>query len=236
MISANPLFDESGKVRGAIAALVDISTHKEAERSQERLLHELQHRVKNILATVTALASRMTRSSISIGEFSTSFHERLQAMARTHEVLSSYNWGDADLEQLLRATLSPYGSTERQAVVVKGRPLHLNSATAATLGMVFFELASNAAKYGALSVDTGRVEVSWDVVTLNTLSISWKEIGGPIVEEPSRRNFGTTFIQQSLEYELGGTVGLSFKPSGVECLLEIPLSRTEAVDLPLRNK
>ncbi|WP_084508259.1 CheR family methyltransferase [Mesorhizobium sp. WSM3224] len=227
MISANPLFDESGKVRGAIAALVDISNHKEAERSQERLLHELQHRVKNILATVTALASRMTRSSVSIGEFSTSFHERLHAMARTHEVLSSYNWGDADLEQLLRATLAPYGSTERQAVVVKGRPLHLNSATAATLGMVFFELASNAAKYGALSVDTGRIEVSWDIVKPGFLSISWKEIGGPIVEEPSRRNFGTTFIQQSLEYELGGTVGLRFKPSGVECLLEIPWSRTE---------
>lgn len=222
MMSANPLFDESGRVRGAIAALVDISNHKEAERAQERLLHELQHRVKNILATITALAARMIRSSSSMGEFSTSFHERLHAMARTHEVLSSYNWGDADLEQLLRATFSPYSGAERNALAIHGRPLHLDAATAATLGMVFFELASNAAKYGALSVDTGRVEVSWGFAKPGVLSIKWREVGGPSVTEPSRRNFGTTFIQQSLEYELGGSVVLNFKPTGLECLLEIP--------------
>ncbi|TJV11496.1 MAG: PAS domain S-box protein, partial [Mesorhizobium sp.] len=230
MMSANPLFDESGRVRGAIAALVDVSNHKEAERAQERLLHELQHRVKNILATITALTSRMIRSSSSMGEFATSFHERLHAMARTHEVLSSHNWGDADLEQLLRATFSPYNSTERQNLVLHGPPFHLDAATAAALGMVFFELASNAAKYGALSVETGRIEVSWNVVKPGMLSISWKELGGPAVEEPSRRNFGTTFIQQSLEYELRGSVELNFRPTGLECLLEIPLARTEAFE------
>ncbi|AZO70350.1 MULTISPECIES: CheR family methyltransferase [unclassified Mesorhizobium] len=229
-ISANPLFDESGKVRGAIAALIDISSNKEAERSQERLLHELQHRVKNILATITALAARMMRSSASMDHFSTSFQERLHAMARTHEVLSSHNWGDADLEQLLRATLSPYNSTERDILVVHGRPFHLNTSTAAALGMVFFELASNAAKYGALSVDVGRVEVSWDVVKPGVLSIKWREVGGPSVTEPSRWNFGTTFIRQSLEYELGGSIMLDFRPAGLECLLEIPLSRTEALE------
>ncbi|MDG4882902.1 CheR family methyltransferase [Mesorhizobium sp. WSM4884] len=230
-ISANPLFDESGKVRGAISTLVDISDHKGAERSKERLVHELQHRVKNILATITALTSRMLRSSSSMTDFSTSFQERLHAMARTHEVLSSHNWGDADLEQLLRAMLSPFGSGERQALVVRGRPFHLGAAAAATLGMVFFELASNAAKYGALSVDTGRVEVSWDVVKPGTLSITWKETGGPAVDEPSRMNFGTTFIQQSLEYELAGSVALNFRPTGLECLLEIPLPQTEAFEL-----
>ncbi|PBB89582.1 methyltransferase [Mesorhizobium sp. WSM3864] len=230
MMSANPLFDETGMVRGAIAALVDVSNHKEAERAQERLLHELQHRVKNILATITALAARMIRSSSTMGEFATSFHERLHAMARTHEVLSSHNWGDADLEQLLRATFSPYNSTERQNLVLHGAPFHLDAATAAALGMVFFELASNAAKYGALSVDTGRVEVSWDVVKPGMLSISWKEVGGPAVEEPSRRNFGVAFIQQSLEYELSGSVELNFRPTGLECLLEIPLARTEAFE------
>ncbi|TIO38796.1 MAG: histidine kinase, partial [Mesorhizobium sp.] len=91
--------------------------------------------------------------------------------------------------------------------------------------MVFFELASNAAKYGALSVDTGRIEVSWNIAKPGMLSISWKEVGGPAVEEPSRRNFGTTFIQQSLEYELRGSVELNFRPTGLECLLEIPLAR-----------
>ncbi|TGU85409.1 histidine kinase, partial [Mesorhizobium sp. M00.F.Ca.ET.151.01.1.1] len=105
---ASPLFDEYGKIRGAIGTLADISAHKDAERSQERLLHELQHRVKNILATVMALTSRMVRTSNSLSDFSTAFQERLQAMAHTHEFLSSYNWEGADLENLLRATLSPY--------------------------------------------------------------------------------------------------------------------------------
>ena len=223
MMSANPLFDENGKVRGAIAALVDVSSHKEAERSQERLLHELQHRVKNILATITALTSRMVRTATSVSDFSTSFQQRLQAMGRTHEVLSSYNWTDADLDQLLRAVLSPYSSKSRRNIGIRGKPLQLGASMAATLGMVFFELASNAAKYGALSTEEGRVDVAWNTNKAGVLSIHWKEIDGPAVVEPPKRNFGTSFIQQSLEYELGGKVNLRFEPSGVECDIEIPL-------------
>lgn len=225
LMSANPLFDEAGKVRGAIGALVDVSSHKEAERSQDRLLHELQHRVKNILATVTALTSRMVRSSSSMADFSTSFQERLRAMARTHELLSSSNWEGADLATLLRAMLASY--TGKSRVVTEGRPLRLNPSAAATLGMVFFELASNAAKYGALSADKGRVKISWRVEEPGSLLIEWKETGGPTVKQPAKKNFGTTFIQQSLEYELGGSVALKFDQSGLECLLEIPLSKTD---------
>jgi two-component system CheB/CheR fusion protein len=224
-ISATPLFDESGKVRGAVSTLVDISQHKEAERSQERLLHELQHRVKNILATVTALTSRMMRSSSSMTDFSGAFQERLQAMARTHELLSSSNWAGADLGKLLRATLKSY--TGKSRIVTEGRPFRLNPSATATLGMVFFELASNAAKYGALSADKGRVEITWRVRKAGSLSIKWKEVGGPAVKKAPKRNFGTNFIQQSLEYELGGTVDLRFSPSGLECLLEVPLSKIE---------
>ncbi|MDX8520754.1 CheR family methyltransferase [Mesorhizobium dulcispinae] len=231
MMSANPLFDEFGKVRGAIGTLIDISSHKNAERDQERLLHELQHRVKNILATITALTSRMVRSSESLDDFASAFQARLQAMARTHELLTSYHWGGADLEGLVRATLSSYGGYSGQNVVIQGEPFQLNASAAATLGLVFFELASNAAKYGAFTSDKGRVDISWRIEKPDILSITWKEIGGPTVEEPSRRNFGTTFIQQSLEYELGGSVELNFRPGGLECLLEIPLPQTEAVDL-----
>jgi len=207
MISANPLFDESGKVRGAIGTLVDISDHKKAERDQDRLLHELQHRVKNILATINALTSRMLRSSNSMTDFSTSFRERLQAMARTHELLSSYNWAGADIGKLLDGTLSSYAGKKRQNVTLKGPPFQLNASAAATLGMVFYELASNAAKHGALASETGRVEISWRVKKPGSLSIAWKELGGPPAKEPSKKSFGTTFIQQSLEYELGGKCG-----------------------------
>lgn len=228
MMAANPLFDESGQVRGAIGALVDISAHKKAERNQERLLHELQHRVKNILATVTALSSRMMRSSSSLTDFAGAFQERLQAMARTHELLSSYNAGAADLRALLSATLSPYGAQDRRsAVIMQGPAFQLNASAAATLGMVFFELASNAAKYGALTADSGRIDISWRIDN-GALSIAWKETGGPPVTKPPTRHFGTTFVQQSLEYELGGSVDLKFKSSGLECLLEMPRSKTES--------
>ncbi|RVD45877.1 sensor histidine kinase, partial [Mesorhizobium sp. M4B.F.Ca.ET.019.03.1.1] len=199
-------------------------------RNQERLLHELQHRVKNILATVTALTSRMVRSSGTLNDFASAFHARLQAMARTHELLASYQWGGADLEKLVRATLSPYGGKEGQSLVVQGEPFQLNASAAATLGLVFFELASNAAKYGALATEKGRVEVSWRVDGSQMLSIAWKESGGPRVKEPSKTSFGTTFIQQSLEYELGGNVDLRFKRAGLECLLSIPLPKSAMID------
>jgi two-component system, chemotaxis family, CheB/CheR fusion protein len=228
MMSATPLFDEAGKVRGAIAALVDTSRHKEAERSQQRLLHELQHRVKNILATMTALTSRMMRSSSSMEEFSSAFLQRLQAMARTHELLSRNNWEGADLENLIEATVLPHSSPDRRNLVLKGTPVRLNATAAATCGMIFFELVSNAAKYGALAGENGRIEITWrNDKPQGYLSIVWKEFGGPAVTEPVKRNFGTTFIQRSLEYELGGNADLQFKKSGLECILELPLSKVD---------
>lgn len=228
MVSATPLFDDQGKVRGAISTLVDISFQKQAERSQERLLHELQHRVKNILATVSALTSRMVRSSHSMAEFSAAFQERLQGMARTHELLSRHTTG-ADLADLLRVTLAPYAAKDRRNIVLEGGRLQLNASAAAALGMVFFELASNAAKYGALGRESGRVEISWRIGK-GSLSIVWKEIDGPAVEKPSKTNFGTTFIQQSLKYELGGSVKMNFNRSGLERLLKIPLPKTEDLE------
>jgi two-component system CheB/CheR fusion protein len=224
-ISASPLFDESGKVRGAISTLVDISRHKEAERSQERLLHELQHRVKNILATITALTARMVRSSHSMADFAAAFQERLQGMARTHELLSHHNWQGVDIEGLLLSTLSPYAARDRKNILLEGPAFELSASSAATLGMVFFELASNAAKYGAFTSENGRVEITWRIgEPERSLIIVWREMDGPAVERPQRMNFGTTFIQQSLEYELGGRVDLKFRKSGLECVLNIPLS------------
>jgi two-component system, chemotaxis family, CheB/CheR fusion protein len=229
MMSATPLFDQSGKVRGAIGALVDISRHKRAERAQERLLHELQHRVKNILATITALTSRMVRSSESMEEFSSAFVQRLQAMARTHELLSRNNWEGADLEKLIEATVSPYASADEGNLVLDGLPIRLDATAVATCGMVFFELASNAAKYGALANKKGSVEVTWrNGEPQDFLSVIWKELDGPAVAEPVKKNFGTTFIEQSLAYELGGRADLQFKKSGLKCVLEIPLGRTNA--------
>lgn len=227
MLSANPLFDDAGKVRGAIGAVVDISRLKNAERSQERLLHELQHRVKNILATITALTSRMARSSDSMAGFVSAFQERLQGMARTHELLSQSNWEGASLQGLLQTTLSSYAAEDGRNIKLKGPAFRLNASAAATLSMVFFELASNAAKYGALASENGRVEIAWDIRSNDTLSVIWKEIGGPVVKKPRKMHFGTMFIRQSLEYELGGRVDLRFREPGMECVLEIPIPRAD---------
>lgn len=227
MMSATPLFDEAGHVRGAIGALVDVSRHKKAERDQERLLHELQHRVKNILATVTALSSRMMRSSRSLPDFFDAFQQRLHAMARTHELLSAYNAGGAGLQELLSAILSSYAGKGRQNVYMNGAAVQLNAIAAAAFGMVFFELASNAAKYGALTADEGRIEISWKTES-GYLSILWKEVGGPPIVQPPEQHFGTSFVQQSLAYELGGSVDLQFKRSGLECLIRMPQSKIVA--------
>lgn len=225
LMSANPLFDDAGSVRGAIAAIMDISERKQAEAHQEMLLHELQHRVKNILATITALASRMVKISKSIDDFSTAFIDRLRAMARTHEVLSQHNWEGADLKALIHTALLPYASDDRSNIVAEGPAVLLQPNTAATLGMVFFELGTNAAKYGSLRSERGRVELSWRLsgAKENQLELTWKERDGTSVVPPNASGFGTNFILRSLEYELGGNADLKFEPSGLKCILRLPL-------------
>ncbi|MGN6303607.1 MAG: CheR family methyltransferase [Mesorhizobium sp.] len=225
LMAANPLFDEAGRVRGAIASMVDITFRKKAEARQEMLLHELQHRVKNILATVTALASRMVGASTSIEQFSSAFVERLRAMARTHEVLSKHNWEGADLRALIDTALTPYSNEKHSNISATGPTIVLRPNAAATLGMVLFELANNAAKYGALASDSGSVEVTWQVEDKETptLVLSWQERGGAAVEPPDSEGFGTNFIRRSLAYEMGGSADISYDRSGVLCRLRLPL-------------
>jgi two-component system CheB/CheR fusion protein len=225
LMAANPLFDEAGRVRGAIASMVDITFRKKAEARQEMLLHELQHRVKNILATVTALASRMVGASTSIEQFSSAFIERLQAMARTHVVLSRHNWEGADLLALIDTTLMPYANEKRSNISASGPAVVLRPNAAATMGMVLFELANNAAKYGALASDKRSVELRWHVEQAEQpmLVLSWREQGGAPVEPPEAEGFGTNFIRRSLNYEAEGSADISYDPSGVVCRLQLPL-------------
>jgi two-component system CheB/CheR fusion protein len=226
LMSANPLFDEEGGVRGAIASMVDITYRKKAEARQEMLLHELQHRVKNILATVAALASRMVKASTTIEQFSTSFVERLRAMGRVHEVLSRHQWEGADVKLLISTALNPYANEDNSNIAMSGPAVLLKSNAAATLGMVLFELANNAAKYGALSAEKGRIELNWrvDDKAERQLELTWRERDGPRIETQPEKSFGTNFIERSLEYELGGSAELKFEPSGLQCILRVPLN------------
>jgi two-component system, chemotaxis family, CheB/CheR fusion protein len=226
MITAAPLFDEEGKIRGAIAAMVDISQRRQAELHQRGLLHELQHRVKNTMATVVSLARRMLQDSRSLEEFAEPFIGRLRAMAAMHAVLSDHDWQGATLRGLVEAAVTCQSSTQGAQLGLDGPDVLLPPNAVGTLGMAIYELATNAAKYGALSTTAGRVDVAWrldrrdgrDVVVLD-----WIESGGPRVEAPATAGFGAAFLKRSVEYELEGLARLDYPPEGVRCTLTFPL-------------
>jgi two-component system CheB/CheR fusion protein len=225
MISATPLFDDQNKVRGGIAALVDISERKRGEAHQQVLHYELQHRVKNILATISALATRMLRSVGSPAEFSEAFLGRLRAMATTHELLSQANWTGANLKDLAASTLRGHGSSS-EAVSVSGPDLLLTPSAAATLGMVFYELVTNATKYGALSEPGGRIEVAWrtvHAVEADHVVLAWSELDGPPPPATFADGFGLGFVKRSIDYELQGSTSMEPLPTGVRWKLEFPI-------------
>jgi len=162
LISATPLLDDAGDVRGGIGVIMDISEQKRSEAQEKALLHELQHRVKNTITTVSALATRMLKGSMSLQEFAPAFTGRLNAMAKTHELLTASNWQGAGLRPLLEATVRSYAARDGGNIAIEGPGLVLAPTAASTLGLVFYELATNAVKYGALKERGGLVSIRWE--------------------------------------------------------------------------
>jgi two-component system CheB/CheR fusion protein len=213
-----------------IAAGLDVTDRKRAEQAQAFLVRELDHRVKNVLATVEAVAGQTLRSSLSLDEFGQALSGRIRALARIHELLSRRDlMAGLDLRELAEAVLAPLAGVHGGRVVCDGDGANLVPGAARVLGMALYELATNAAKYGALSVPDGRVSVSWSETVLPSgekrLRIQWGETGGPSVVEPSRRGVGIKMIQEALPYELGAEVQLEFAPGGVRCGIEVPSNR-----------
>ncbi|GIK98863.1 MAG: chemotaxis methyltransferase [Alphaproteobacteria bacterium] len=234
MISATPLFDEAGKPRGAIASIVDITERKKSEARQQLLMHELQHRVKNTLAGINALAGRLLQGRRSAEDFVAALRARLTAMGRTNDLLARQNWRGASLEDLIRSNLSAYVGEREGSIGLRGPDVILTPGAAATLGMVLYELATNAAKYGALSKPEGRIAVAWQVAGPaegDQLSLTWAEQDGPPVQTPEGHGFGMSFIQRSVEYELRGSVQMDFQPEGLRLVLTIPFARNMERDL-----
>lgn len=232
IVTAAPLALAGGRP-GAIAAMVDITERRQAEAHKQMLLDELQHRVKNILATVTALVRRTGDSSPSGEKATAALVGRLQAMARTHELLSRDLWRGASLAELLRATIDPYIGTRRDEATLAGPPEVIDPKASSILGMVFYELASNATRFGALGPQHGQLAVNWSVAERDGrrwLTLRWKETLEAPLEAPTRRGFGTTLIERSLSYELFGNASLAFEPDGVACVLEFPLEHSERPD------
>lgn len=210
----------------ALAALV--TERRRAEEQQRVLISQLDHRVKNSLALMQAVVERSQVSARSIGEFVTSLGGRIRSMARTQSKLSTGKWRGLCLATLIKDELAPYHSAHTNAL--SGPPVNLKPAAAQAISMVVHELATNAAKYGALSRSHGRVVVHWTIKTgadgAQWLTIVWREDGGPRVAPPDREGFGMSTIRDLLSYELGGRVKLRFEPVGLLCTIALPAETT----------
>ncbi len=200
--------------------------HGEMEH-RKLLLDELNHRVKNTLATVQSMAAQTMRHADSLPAFRKAFESRLIAMSSTHNLLTKGDWKSASLRELLKAELAPFQQDGESRVTMRGPDVQLNPAQSTSLGMAFHELTTNAVKYGALSRHEGHVTVEWNVTQENggnLLRIVWRERGGPEVAPPRRRGFGSRLIERGLVGQHGGRAELIFNPEGVTCEIEIPLA------------
>lgn len=219
---------DSGQAARMAGVSLDITDRKRADERQKLLLDELNHRVKNTLATVQSIALQ-TRRTAEPAAFEEAFLSRIAALAQAHDLLTEVAWEGASLKDVIRRTLAPYtpgGPTDR--VRLAGPAVRLNPNAAVSLTMGFHELATNAGKYGALSDVNGRVEVEWNVDSMThptVVEITWRETGGPPVEPPARRGFGSRLLETGLGREFDGTVELSFAPEGLRCHMRLPLSQ-----------
>jgi PAS domain S-box-containing protein len=233
----SPLRDSKGKVIGTVGVATDITAHHEAEQRERLLTRELDHRAKNLLSVVQSVVT-LTRAGTA-PEFKQAVEGRIHALGRAHSMLAASRWEGADLHRIVSEELAPYASGGPDRVLVEGPPLVLRPTTAQSLALVMHELATNAAKYGALSTDGGRLEVSWDVGSTpagtSALDVTWTERGGPPVSprtERSRSGFGTRLLRGSIERQLGGSLDLAWPPEGLVARIQIPLERTLAPQPP----
>lgn len=223
-----PLHDSRGRTVGVIGLAVDVTERKRAERRQRLMMDELDHRVKNTLASVVSIAEQTLSASSSLGEFRQSFLGRVIAMARTHEALASGKWEGVDLQGVTERVMRPHSLADASRVVIDGPDVRLPASAALPVTLTLHELATNAAKYGALSNDAGRVYISWsqregDEPDGRSIQIIWREVGGPAVTPPDRQGMGSQLIEGLIEYELHGTVRMRFDPEGFRCELDVPL-------------
>ena len=219
-----PLHDADGTLIGAINMLVDITERKQAENRQKTLIDELNHRVKNTLATVQSLAAQTARHADDLQDFSKRYEKRLLGLARAHDLLTKRHWEDAPLDFLAREVLAPTSFGER--IRIDGPSVPLKPRAALSLTMALTELATNATKYGALSSETGILVLTWQIreaATQNTLDLLWQESGGPPVQAPTRRGFGTRLMERCIERDLSGELDLVFDLQGLRCRIAIPL-------------
>jgi PAS domain S-box-containing protein len=218
-VTANVVRDGLGRPLRNIAVILDITEHKEREEKVQLLMREVNHRAKNMLSVVDAIAHQTaTRNQ---ENFIDRFSERIQALSANQDLLVRNEWNGVEIEDLVRAQLAHFADLIGSRIAVRGPKLRLRAASAQAIGLALHELATNAGKYGALSTEKGRVDVFW-AIDGDTFAVSWTEHDGPPVSAPERGGFGTIVMKTMTERSLNGAVGLDYPPSGVMWRLTCP--------------
>lgn len=222
LMSATALRDQAGKVVGAVAVGLDISERKRAEDQRRLLINELNHRVKNTLASVQSLVTQSLKGATSPSHATKIVSERLMALAKAHDILTRESWVGANLRDVVNACIAAYPEPER---VRQGGPdAWLKPSVGLAFAMALHELLTNAIKYGSLSNAAGTVSIEWSVPEPGSIvHLEWRESGGPAVAAPERRGFGSRLIERSFASEQGGRAEVRFEPRGVVCVIEAPV-------------
>jgi two-component sensor histidine kinase len=216
-LEASTVNDETGTPLYGIRVVRDITERKHAAEHQRVMMYELDHRVRNTLAIVQSVASHTLRAAGVDRSIATALTDRLIALAGAHAVLSSESWEGGDLDAVVTKVISAH-----ERIRANGPAVRLRPSLIVMLSLVLHELATNAAKYGALSNETGWVDLSWDLAG-DRLSLSWRESGGPPAEPPRRRGFGSQLIERLIRAEGGAVLSTRYEPTGAEVDIEVPV-------------
>ena len=203
---------------------LDITARKQAEERQLMLVRELDHRAKNLLAVVQSVL-RLSHANTT-EEFVAAVDGRIRALARAHALLSESRWQSVDIDRIVEEEIAPFSTEQIRQIVAAGPSVSLRPATAQSLALALHELVTNAVKYGALSVPHGRVALGWELKS-EALALRWIETGGPPAKPPSRKGFGTSVIEASIERQLGGRATFDWRPEGLYCSLIIPMGNLD---------
>jgi PAS domain S-box-containing protein len=220
-LTVSPIKNSQGKVVGASKIARDVTERRRALEQQKLIQNEIKHRIRNTLATVQAIAMQTWRSASA--DERAAFTARLRALAEAHDLLTSESWDRAPLDEVVSRTLGPFSEKHGGRFQIDGPKVQLSAANSLLLTMALHELATNAAKYGALSNGSGRVHITWTAPMDNgRLKLVWQESGGPPVKSPEREGFGSTLISRAFEHEEGGAQ-IQFDPQGVICTMRFAL-------------
>ncbi len=226
-IFVNPVRDKTGKVVQHFVSLVDTTKHHLAQKHAAMLIDELNHRVKNTLATVQSIVVQAVRNSSDPQIVRESIETRIAALSRSHDLLGREKWEGAGLRDLVNDALAPFRVTEGRSerFTIEGENIRLSPKAALALGIAFNELATNAVKYGSFANEKGTISIKW---TLDVeadgrwLCLHWREKDGPPVAPPTRKGFGSRVLEQGLGHELNGKVDVNYAPSGIVCTIHVP--------------